>query len=167
MKSALQCIGEKIVQAPPAPPCWCWPSCVTHTRKIPSLHFTLKRLLNFTFTACIVFPNVYAHCKVRLSPVLGCFWRFDVARKVASQASPRLTSRMRKPDSAASQQRFPEWRKDFLRRLRTSSARLASWRLFRALRRLIRNQLPKYQHQGWPCSKVSLKNTLPIWLLNE
>ena len=44
------------------------------------------RLLHFTFTAIVSF-NVYAHCKVRLSPVFGPRVDFEFIQvEVASQA---------------------------------------------------------------------------------
>ena len=77
--------------------------CHTLARSVQSflLHFTFMRLLHFTFTAIVSF-NVYAHCKVRLSPVFGPRVDFELHHKQIT------ISTIRKPDSAASQQRFPE-----------------------------------------------------------
>ena len=74
---------------------WFWPSCVTHSQDpfTSLLHFTFMRLLHFTFTAIVSF-NVYAHCKVRLSPAFGPRVDFEfilievLTHTVASQASP-------------------------------------------------------------------------------
>ena len=62
--------------------------CHTLARSVQSflLHFTFMRLLHFTFTAIVSF-NVYAHCKVRLSPVFGPRVDFEfILVEVASQA---------------------------------------------------------------------------------
>ena len=61
--SSEKCIGEKIVQAASCSGPCCCPSCVTHSQD-PFPAF-------YVYNHC--FPNVYAHCKVRLSPALGRF----------------------------------------------------------------------------------------------
>ena len=77
---------------------WFWPLlailCHTLARSVHlPLHFTFMRLLHFTFTAIVSF-NVYAHCKLRLSPAFGARVDFEfilievLTRTVASPASP-------------------------------------------------------------------------------